>query len=257
LKSNSNENVIDVKLRLCPRFGNTWVHYDHELFRVDNGKSVGELRSATDWGTGGATFPSWRVGRHIIKYIISPDKKQWRAEPWAFHEFWDKEMHGNMFEENIYINSQFYKIVDVEVINPPYVCPQTGFVWKPRERDKILISKRLWLFKIAPKDNSIRHVINDEITPYRGLEFKSKTAYMSGLGLMRSCYFCDEDFVDHRAFLYEKAEVSRISIVKSAARYIKKTFSVTPISKATRMFFQNLGALAHLMKSQKYAKSTT
>jgi hypothetical protein len=257
LKPNRNEDVIDVKLRLYPRFGNTWVHYDHELFRVDNGKSVGELRSGTDWGSGGATFPSWRAGNFTAKYITSVDKKQWRFEEYRFREFWDKELKVNDFDDKIIINSREFKIVDVDVENPPYVCPQTGVVWMPKRREKTTFSKRLWLFAIAPKETNNFWVINsDECKFYKTRYATSKTAFISG-NVLRLIFDYEPDIKDQRAFLHEREEVSRFDVIKSAARHIKKISRVAPLSKSTRMFFQNLGALAHLMQSQKYAKSTT
>lgn len=256
MKPNSNEDVIDVKLRLYPRFGNTWVHYDHELFRIDNGKSVGELRSATDWGSRDATYPSWRADIWVANYIASGDKKQWKRKC-SFHECWDRELSSNDFERIVWIGSQYFKITDVEVINPPYICPQTGVVWMPKRREKTTLSKRLWFFAIAPKEEDNFWVINsDECKFYKTRYATSKTAFISG-NVLRLIFDYEPDIKDQRAFLHEREEVSRFDVIKSAARHIKKISRVAPLSKATRMFFQNLGALAHLMESQKYAKSTT
>jgi hypothetical protein len=49
------------------------------------------------------------------------------------------------------------------------------------------------------------------------------------------------------------SEVYQEDIIKSAARHIKKISRIAPLSEATKTFFKNLGALAHLQKAAQYA----
>lgn len=222
-----------IKLVLKFRFASTYIHYDHFFYK--NGELFSILKS-TSSGWDGSTFPSWRYDL-APRYIASQDKKEWRRHRLPF----DRELEPEDFDMHMpYIG----KISEVEVIDPPYICPKTGQVWTYRGNYRDIISKRLWRFKIIPKDAKELFVAGDppwNLAP-------SKTAFISGRTMLQwkqTAWLGD----DHRSFLHKEEKIDRMAVVKSAARKFKR-IRIRPISQATINFFKTLGAITHLNKKK-------
>ena len=221
-----------MKLILYPRFASTYVHYDRVLFK--NGKKVGSQRSTSDWG--GAPYPSFRAS-DAVPYINSPDKKLYRQRCAAF----DKSVEPADFDDPLdYYNKPLGKITEVEVCNPPYICPSTGLVWQWREVNEVRYSTRPWLFRRIPKNKEGIFIAGDGPN-YHLFKIKLKTAFISGQ--IAEIYRIE----DHREFMDSDNFISKLSIVKSAARKLKK---LKPIKESTILFFKTLGAMAHLNKTK-------
>jgi hypothetical protein len=73
------------------------------------------------------------------------------------------------------------------------------------------------------------------------MRVKLKTAFVSGE--IAEIY----GIQDHREFLDSNNFISKLSIIKSAARKLKK---LKPIKESTILFFKTLGAMAHLNKTK-------
>jgi hypothetical protein len=208
-----------MKLILYPRFASTYVHYDRVLFK--DGERVASQRSRSDFD--GAPYPSFRADK-AVGYISSSDKKVYRQLYAAF----DKEIEPSDFEEPFsFYNQSLGEITECVVCNPPYICPSTGLVWQYEGNKEVKYSKRPWLFRRIPK-RSVKKV-------------KPKTAFVSGE--MSEIWGRE----DSRKFMDSDNFISKLSIVKSAARKLKK---LKPIKESTILFFKTLGAIAHLNKTK-------
>ena len=221
-----------MKLILYPRFASTYVHYDRVLFK--NGERVASQRSRSDWD--GAPYPSFRAS-DAVPYINAPDKKLYRQLCAPF----DKSVEPSDFEEPLdYYNKSLGEITEVEVCNPPYICPSTGLVWQWRKVKEVRYSTRPWLFRRIPKDKEGIFIAGDG-PKYHLFKTKLKTAFISGQ--IAEIYKIE----DHREFMDSDNFISKLSIVKSAARKLKK---LKPIKESTILFFKTLGAIAHLNKTK-------
>jgi len=224
-----------VKLILYPRFASTYVHYDRVLFK--DGERVASQRSRSDFD--GAPYPSFRADK-AVGYISSPDKKVYRQLYAAF----DKEIEPSDFEEPFsFYNQSLGEITECVVCNPPYICPSTGLVWQYAGHKEVKYSKRPWLFRRIPKKTKNKkgiHIAGDG--PFWELmKVKPKTAFVSGE--MSEIWGRE----DSRKFMDSDNFISKLSIVKSAARKLKK---LKPIKESTILFFKTLGAMAHLNKTK-------
>jgi hypothetical protein len=76
---------------------------------------------------------------------------------------------------------------------------------------------------------------------YDLLKVKPKTAFISGE--MSEIWGRE----DSRKFMDSDNFISKLSIIKSAARKLKK---LKPIKESTILFFKTLGAIAHLNKTK-------
>jgi hypothetical protein len=221
-----------MKLILYPRFSKTYVHYDRVLFK--DGERVASQRSRSDWGD--APYPSFRADV-AVNYINAEDKKVYRQLYAAF----DKEIEPSDFEEPFsFYNQSLGEITECVVCNPPYICPSTGLVWQWREVKEVRYSTRLWLFRRIPKDKEGIFIAGDGPN-YHLFKTKLKTAFISGQ--IAEIYKIE----DHREFMDADNFISKLSIVKSAARKLKK---LKPIKESTILFFKTLGAIAHLNKTK-------
>ena len=224
-----------MKLILYPRFASTYVHYDRVLFK--DGERVASQRSRSDFD--GAPYPSFRADK-AVGYISSPDKKVYRQLYAAF----DKEIEPSDFEEPFsFYNKSLGEITECVVCNPPYICPSTGLVWQYAGHKEVKYSKRPWLFRRIPKRTKNKkgiHIAGDGPL-YDLMKVKPKTAFVSG---EISELWGRED---SRKFMDSDNFISKLSIVKSAARKLKK---LKPIKESTILFFKTLGAIAHLNKTK-------
>jgi hypothetical protein len=221
-----------MKLVLYPRFANTYVHYDRVIFK--DGARVASQRSRSDWG--GAPYPSFRASE-VVPYINAPDKKLYRQ----FHDAFDKSVEPSDFDEPLdYYNRPLGEITEVEVCNPPYICPSTGLVWQWRKSTETKYSTRPWLFRRIPKNKEDIFIAGDGPN-YQLFKTKLKTAFISGQ--IAEIYRIE----DHREFMDSDNFISKLSIIKSAARKLKK---LKPIKESTILFFKTLGAMAHLNKTK-------
>ena len=224
-----------MKLILYPRFASTYVHYDRVLFK--DGERVASQRSRSDFD--GAPYPSFRADK-AVGYISSPDKKVYRQLYAAF----DKEIEPSDFEEPFsFYNQSLGEITECVVCNPPYICPSTGLVWQYAGHKEVKYSKRPWLFRRIPKRTKNKkgiHIAGDGPL-YDLMKVKPKTAFVSG---EISELWGRED---SRKFMDSDNFISKLSIVKSAARKLKK---LKPIKESTILFFKTLGAIAHLNKTK-------
>ena len=260
-------NVIKYDLVLIPRIEFKWVHFDRwfylngEYHTHELARNVWDLRDPFTF-----SFPD------AVAYLIDPDKKAFRSH----NCFYDGEVEAAYFRSP----NRFYKlrhkawayhnqneIIDsIEVAKNLFICPSTGIVWQHNEDDLdcnpfqknfgVSVHKRLWSLKryIPNKNLKTLHFCEN----HYGKLGKSKTAFLSGQALE---YWKTEskwggllhDETDYRSFLYKEHKISKPSIIKSAARYIKKISRVAPLSEATKKFFKTLGALAHIKKAATYA----
>lgn len=221
-----------MKLILYPRFASTYVHYDRVLFK--DGERVASQRSRSDWGD--APYPSFRADV-AVNYINAEDKKVYRQLYAAF----DKEIEPSDFEEPFsFYNQSLGEITECVVCNPPYICPSTGLVWQWREVKEDRYSTRPWLFRCIPKRGHKVFMAGDGPI-YDLLKVKPKTAFLSGE--MSELWGRE----DSREFMDSDNFISKLSIVKSAARKLKK---LKPIKESTILFFKTLGAIAHLNKTK-------
>jgi hypothetical protein len=224
-----------MKLILYPRFASTYVHYDRVLFK--DGERVASQRSRSDFD--GAPYPSFRADK-AVGYISSPDKKVYRQLYAAF----DKEIEPSDFEEPFsFYNQSLGEITECVVCNPPYICPSTGLVWQYAGHKEVKYSKRPWLFRRIPKKTKNKkgiHIAGDGPL-YDLMKVKPKTAFVSG---EISELWGRED---SRKFMDSDNFISKLSIVKSAARKLKK---LKPLKESTILFFKTLGAIAHLNKTK-------
>jgi hypothetical protein len=224
-----------MKLILYPRFASTYVHYDRVLFK--DGERVASQRSRSDFD--GAPYPSFRADK-AVGYISSPDKKVYRQLYAAF----DKEIEPSDFEEPFsFYNQSLGEITECVVCNPPYICPSTGLVWQYAGHKEVKYSKRPWLFRRIPKKTKNKkgiHIAGDGPI-YDLFKVKPKTAFVSGE--MSEIWGRE----DSRKFMDSDNFISKLSIVKSAARKLKK---LKPIKESTILFFKTLGAIAHLNKTK-------
>lgn len=242
-RAHTEGRVRTVKIVLHPRFGKSWVHYDRTLVDAKNGEEISFYRSGFGCGSfDRAEFPSWRCDV-AISYITSPDKKQWRR----INDYWDKDVSLSKFEHDCFLfnfNGQIkesIKIIDVVVENPPYLCPMSGCVWLPREKQENLFSKRLWIIKLRPKCPV--NMVGPDFIDLLLSRHKTKSAFLSG-ELLRQI---DRWAEDPRKFLWEKDGVYKADVIRSAARKFKKLHKkITPIPKQTIMFFKALGVLKHI-----------
>ena len=222
-----------MKLILYPRFASTYVHYDRVLFK--DGERVASQRSRSDFD--GAPYPSFRADK-AVGYISSPDKKVYRQLYAAF----DKEIEPSDFEEPLsFYNQSLGEITECVVCNPPYICPSTGLVWQYAGHKEVKYSKRPWLFRRIPKKTKNKkgiHIAGDGPL-WDLMKVKPKTAFVSGE--MSEIWGRE----DSRKFMDSDNFISKLSIVKSAARKLKK---LKPIKESTILFFKTLGAIAHLNK---------
>ena len=244
---------MKVKLILRPRFAKTWVHFDHFLVDAKTNKDCGYMRSVGLWGYGDPPFPSFRY-ETPVKYIASADKKEFRK----LYLFCDHEVNINDFDKRSlrnFIDEQNVKheleFVDVMVENPVYIDPGTGTVWKYREIEKDIYSKRTWYFKQMPNINVTPIWAMGDDWFYNLKNKNSKTAFLSGDFFKKLFQWKD----DPRKFLYEKPKKDKQAIVKSLARQFKKiSRAVKPLSEQTKQFFKLSGALKHLKtQHKKYA----
>jgi hypothetical protein len=224
-----------MKLILYPRFSKTYVHYDRVILK--DGERVASQRSRSDWGD--APYPSFRADQ-AVNYINAPDKKIYRKLYAAF----DKEIEPSDFEEPFsFYNQPLGEITECVVCNPPYICPSTGLVWQYEGNKEVKYSKRPWLFRRIPKKTKNKkgiHIAGDG--PFWELmKVKRKTAFVSGE--MSEIWGRE----DSRKFMDSDNFISKLSIVKSAARKLKK---LKPIKESTILFFKTLGAIAHLNKTK-------
>ena len=224
-----------MKLILYPRFASTYVHYDRVLFK--DGERVASQRSRSDWGD--APYPSFRADV-AVNYINAEDKKVYRQLYAAF----DKEIEPSDFEEPFsFYNQSLGEITECVVCNPPYICPSTGLVWQYAGHKEVKYSKRPWLFRRIPKRTKNKkgiHIAGDGPL-YDLMKVKPKTAFVSG---EISELWGRED---SRKFMDSDNFISKLSIVKSAARKLKK---LKPLKESTILFFKTLGAIAHLNKTK-------
>jgi hypothetical protein len=221
-----------MKLILFPRFANTYVHYDRVIFK--DGERVASQRSRSDWGD--APYPSFRASE-VVPYINAPDKKVYRRSNYAF----DKSVEPSDFEEPVdHYNRLLGEITEVQVCNPPYICPSTGLVWQWREVKESTYSTRPWIFRRIPKNKDGIFIAGDGPN-HQLFTAKLKTAFISGQ--IAEIY----RIKDHREFMDSDNFISKLSIVKSAARKLKK---LKPIKESTILFFKTLGAIAHLNKTK-------
>jgi hypothetical protein len=224
-----------MKLILYPRFASTYVHYDRVLFK--DGERVASQRSRSDFD--GAPYPSFRADK-AVGYISSSDKKVYRQLYAAF----DKEIEPSDFEEPFsFYNQSLGEITECVVCNPPYICPSTGLVWQYAGHKEVKYSKRPWLFRRIPKKTKNKkgiHIAGDGPI-YDLFKVKPKTAFVSGK--MSEIWGRE----DSRKFMDSDNFISKLSIVKSAARKLKK---LKPIKESTILFFKTLGAIAHLNKTK-------
>lgn len=230
-----------MKLILCPRFGNTWVHFDHYL-QNDAGEEYASIISKTNWGYGDPPYPSFHARNITHDYISSPDKKEWRKNSlFEGHGNWDSELDIKDFLE------EWPQATEVIVQNPIYIDPTTATIWMPRKRINPVFSKRLWLFKTTPKKEPIWMLENLGYFSKK----RSESAFLSGELLKLLNPWAD----DPRKFLYDNTKQDKALIVKSLARQLKKLIkSVKPISEQTKKFFKLAGAFKHLkQQKQKYA----
>jgi hypothetical protein len=245
---------MKVRLILEPRFGNSWVHYDHYLEDCETGQSCGCLKSTTQ-NNNIPPYPSFKSDI-AIGYILSPDKKKWRQErQFNGYKQWDKELKVEDFNKKIAIlnlvvgsgdYTQSAKITEVIVKNPVYIDPRNGTVWISREMSEPVYSKRVWLFKQVPKKGKFFCM-----NPYFYCKIPLHTAFLSGPRLEH----INPHAEDFRKFLYEKVNKSKKSIIKSAARHFKKISKrVLPIAESTKLFFKSLGVFKHLQQTYSYAK---
>ena len=249
---------MKVKLILTPRFAKTWVHFDHLLLDAETHKECGYMRSEGAWGYGGPPFPSFRHDMPI-EYIASADKKKWRKTSGCGR--WDGEMKLKDFSKREWVADHRGKITEISIVevvvkNPVYIDPKTATVWRYREIEQVVYSKRAWLFKQMP---------NPEITPIWYMDNDSffyrkqkmcNTAFLSGPLLNKLCSYGEEIWgEDPRKFLYDNTKQDKSLIVKSLSRQLKKLIkSVKPISEQTKNFFKLAGAFKHLkQQKQKYA----
>ena len=224
-----------MKLILYPRFASTYVHYDRVLFK--DGERVASQRSRSDFD--GAPYPSFRADK-AVGYISSPDKKVYRQLYAAF----DKEIEPSDFEEPFsFYNQSLGEITECVVCNPPYICPSTGLVWQYAGHKEVKYSKRPWLFRRIPKKTKNKkgiHIAGDGPL-WDLMKVKPKTAFVSGE--MSEIWGRE----DSRKFMDSDNFISKLSIIKSAARKLKK---LKPIKESTILFFKTLGAMAHLNKTK-------
>ena len=224
-----------MKLILYPRFASTYVHYDRVLFK--DGERVASQRSRSDFD--GAPYPSFRADK-AVGYISSPDKKVYRQLYAAF----DKEIEPSDFEEPFsFYNQSLGEITECVVCNPPYICPSTGLVWQYAGHKEVKYSKRPWLFRRIPKRTKNKkgiHIAGDGLF-WDLMKVKPKTAFVSGE--MSEIWGRE----DSRKFMDSDNFISKLSIVKSAARKLKK---LKPLKESTILFFKTLGAIAHLNKTK-------
>jgi len=221
-----------MKLILYPRFASTYVHYDRVIFK--DGERVASQRSRSDWGD--APYPSFRADQ-AVNYINASDKKVYRQLYAAF----DKEIEPSDFEEPFsFYNQSLGEITECVVCNPPYICPSTGIVWQWREVKEVKYSTRPWLFRRIPKRGHKVFMAGDGPI-YDLMKVKPKTAFVSGE--MSEIWGME----DSREFMDSDNFISKLSIVKSAARKLKK---LKPLKESTILFFKTLGAIAHLNKTK-------
>jgi hypothetical protein len=245
---------MKVRLILEPRFGNSWVHYDHYLEDCETGQSCGYLISTTQHNNP-PPYPSFKSDI-AIGYISSPDKKKWRQErQFEGYKQWDRELKVEDFGKKLDIINmslcsedfiQSAEITEVIVKKQVYIDPRNGTVWMSREISEHVYSKRAWVFKQVPKKGKFIC-----INPYFYCKIPLHTAFLSGPRLEH----INPDAEDFRKFLYEKVNKSKKLIIKSAARHFKKISKrVLPIAESTKLFFKSLGVFKHLQQTYSYAK---
>ena len=199
-----------------------------------DGKPYAEMRSKVVWGE--KPHPTWNY-RSAISYICAPDKKEWRK----YYGDFDKDVSPEDFSEIQDEYGRSLGVVDEVVVqNPPFICPQTGVVWTPKNRE-LVESKKLWLFKLFPESREGIWWVEYPVEFHR-----SKTAFLSGRAA-RSFGIYGYQGYDYRKFLYTNEKINKMDIIKSAARKFKR-MRIRPIPQATINFFKTLGAITHLNK---------
>jgi len=249
-------------LILVPRIEQKWVHFDRWYFV--NGKYAKHHHARNNWEE-----PDIFSFNYIdaIQYILSDNKKETRS----CSNICDGEVvvsdkllpiHGRRRD---YWGFRWIEdeIVSVSVVKNLFICPSTGIVWQakidcldynPFKRNfGFELTQRLWHFKSVKRNSKFLYLYahSDNLINLP----MPNTAFLSGsiLNFLWNGNQYFSNFKDHRGFLNKTQPVSKIDIIKSAARYIKKATRIAPLSESTKRFFKTLGALAHLKKAEQYA----
>jgi len=268
-------SLIDCDLVLVPRISRTWILFDRYIFV--EGKEYAHKRASTwlinygkkdsfgniKFGQSNAQWPSFQYS-HALEYILANDKKQFRKNTL----FCDYDLKPSYFQNVKCSNGTICKIVNVSAVQNLFICPSSGIVWQypdntsdwdnMKGKFNFSLSSKIWKFKSLPESNRVfnnvlyNNHITEEIIKYN----YSESAFLSSESVKLWEKFCKKNFTDCRSFLYETHKVSKHSVIKSAARYIKKISRVAPLSEATKKFFKTLGALAHIKKAATYATQT-
>jgi hypothetical protein len=247
-------------LILTPRIETKWVHFDRYYFVA--GKYVKHEIARNHWEELDAFTFNFE---DVIEYLTSDNKKEER-------------LNSNIFDGEVCVSSELQpihgrrpdcwgfrwmqdEIVSVSVVKNLFICPSTGIVWNTKIDDLAWnpfkgdfgfpLTRRLWHFKSLQGNSELLYAHRNDLIQLPMPE----TAFLSGsiLSFLWSHTRYFSGLKDHRSFLLKPPPVSKHAIIKSAARHIKKISRIAPLSEATKTFFKNLGALAHLQKAAQYA----
>ena len=174
----------------------------------------------------------------------------------------ESEVNLSAERPSLYVNR-------VAVWCPPYLCPTTGILWDYCDKTmrEGLLSERFWLFKQLPKtrvvmskagrcevkrDVNIMTLDDPGVFDTEIFQSRSKTAFLSGEKMIQKrlelnpWQLRETPVHDARRFLGKQPKISKFTMIRSAARYLRRRLKISPLRPAEKTFFQMMGAMAHI-----------
>ena len=130
-----------------------------------------------------------------------------------------------------------------------------------------LLSERFWLFKQLPKtrvvmdkagrcevkrDVNIMTLDDPGVFDTEIFQSRSKTVFLSGEKMIQKrlelnpWQLRENPVHDARRFLGKQPKISKFTMIRSAARYLRRRLKISPLRPAEKTFFQMMGAMAHI-----------